>query len=197
VPVREDLLNQVGELALRSRRAAGRPLMLGRERLEARAERLPAPETILAQHAQKLDDLGERLRRGLGDRRVIAREKLDAVARRLSAPLLLQRIANERRHIASSRLDARLLHRRLQDAARRFEAVARVLPQLDPDKPLDRGFARVVGAQGGTVMSKERAAGEPSLTLKFRDGDLTVVPGTVPRKAKRQTGESLQQGDLF
>jgi exodeoxyribonuclease VII large subunit len=197
VPVREDLLNQVGELALRSRRAVARPVMLGRERLEARAERLPTPETILAQHAQKVDDLGERLRRGLGDRRVSSREKLDTVARRLSAPLLLQRIANERRHIASSGFDARLLERRLQDATRRFEAVARVLPQLDPDKPLDRGFARVVGAQGGTVMSKEQAAGEPSLTLKFRDGDLAVVPGTAPRKAKRQTGESPQQGDLF
>ena len=48
VPVREELLGQLGELGLRQRRAVVRPLTLGKERLAARAERLPRPEALLA-----------------------------------------------------------------------------------------------------------------------------------------------------
>src|SRR6185369_5281036 len=68
VPVREELAAQIAELAFRKRRCALRPVQLGRERLEARVQRLPRPETIIAQRVQKLDELGERLRRGLADR---------------------------------------------------------------------------------------------------------------------------------
>ncbi|MDE2301477.1 MAG: exodeoxyribonuclease VII large subunit, partial [Sphingomonadales bacterium] len=48
VPVRAELLAQLAELGLRKRRAVLRPLELGRERLEARARRLPRPEALLA-----------------------------------------------------------------------------------------------------------------------------------------------------
>ena len=80
VPVREDLLAQLGELALRTRRAVVRPVKLGRERLAVRAERLPRPEALLSAQAQRLDDLAERLRRGLRDRTVVARQALQADA---------------------------------------------------------------------------------------------------------------------
>ena len=85
VPVREELVAQIGELALRGRRAIGRPLSLGRERLEARVQRLPRPEALLAASAQRLDDMGERLRRGLGERITSARTTLQRDAGKLSA----------------------------------------------------------------------------------------------------------------
>jgi exodeoxyribonuclease VII large subunit len=65
VPVREELRAFVGDLGLRSRRAVVRPVVLGRERLEARAQRLPTPEELIAAKAQALDETSERLRRAL------------------------------------------------------------------------------------------------------------------------------------
>ena len=93
VPVRSELINQIGELALRKRRAVQRPLQLGRERLAARAERMPQPQTLLSPYAQRLDDQAERLRRGLTDRTQLARGDLQRVAGRLSLPLVTARTA--------------------------------------------------------------------------------------------------------
>ncbi len=155
VPVREDLLANLAELALRQRRAVVRPLQLGRERLAARAERLPAPQALLSPHAQALDEQAERLRRGLGERTHLARGQLQQVAGRLSLPLLAARL-----HRARDRLDA----------------LARLAQSLDPDRVLQRGYVRVTGADGRTLVTRAAAAAEPALTLHFRDGELGVVP---------------------
>ncbi len=56
VPVRAELANQIAELALRQRRAALRPVTLGKERLEVRVRRLPRPEALLAAASQRLDE---------------------------------------------------------------------------------------------------------------------------------------------
>jgi exodeoxyribonuclease VII large subunit len=158
VPVREDLLGQLAELALRKRRAVARPVQLGRERLAARADRLPTPQALLSPHAQALDEQGERLRRGLGDRTQLGRTALQQAAGRLSLPLL------------SARLD------RARD---RLDALARLALSLDPDRVLQRGYVRVTGADGRTLVSRTAAGGEAALTLHFRDGDLGVVPADL------------------
>jgi exodeoxyribonuclease VII large subunit len=158
VPVREDLLGQLAELALRKRRAVARPVQLGRERLASRADRLPTPQALLSPHAQALDEQGERLRRGLGDRTQLGRTALQQAAGRLSLPLL------------SARLD------RARD---RLDALARLALSLDPDRVLQRGYVRVTGADGRTLVSRTVAAGEAALTLHFRDGDLGVVPADL------------------
>lgn len=95
VPVREDLIAQLGDLALRKRRAVGRPVTLGRERLAARVARLPHPEALVTPVAQRLDDNAERLRRGLRDAIVHARGDLERQAGRLSGPLLAARFARD------------------------------------------------------------------------------------------------------
>ena len=181
VPVREELVAQIGELALRGRRAIGRPLSLGRERLEARVQRLPRPEALLAASAQRLDDMGERLRRGLGERITIARTTLQRDAGKLSAPLLLAR---------------------LNGARARLDGLARLAQQLHPDRPLERGYVRVTGADGRTLVSRALAAQATALALHFRDGTLDVVPAAAasaasprPKKTTRQT--PAEQGKLL
>ena len=76
VPVRAELAATLADYGARKKRAILRPVQLGRERLEARTERLPSPEALLQPQAQKLDELAERLRRGLQDRAGQGREKL-------------------------------------------------------------------------------------------------------------------------
>ena len=91
VPVLRDLLATIDDLALRQRKCALRPVDLGRERLSARAERLPNADQLLQPHAQKLDELGERLRRGLVDRAAKGRERLSDL--RLSPAILRGNLA--------------------------------------------------------------------------------------------------------
>jgi exodeoxyribonuclease VII large subunit len=200
VPVREELFAQLGDLALRKRRCALRPVTLGRERLEARVQRLPQPQALLAGPAQRLDETSERLRRGLGDRTVVAGRRLQETAGRLSLPLLRHRIENAQERLLRSGPDPRLLERRLRQASDRLSAFARLLPQLNPDKPLQRGFARVMNASGHTLTSQAEAQREASLVLHFRDGDLPVTVGGTGKpkpRAKGDVGPAPKQGDLF
>ncbi|MDR2857293.1 MAG: exodeoxyribonuclease VII large subunit [Novosphingobium sp.] len=178
VPVREDLLNQVAELALRQRRAAARPLGLGRERLDARARRLPRAEALLAPFGQRLDELGEKLRRGLGERIGVARHALQGPGARLSAPLLAAR---------------------LDHARQRLEGLGRLLVSLDPDTILQRGYVRVTAADGRTLVGRDAAAREAVLSLHFRDGALAVSPaGLRPaRPAGRERPVPPEQGKLL
>ena len=155
VPVRSELANQLIELGLRKRRAVARPLQLGRERLAGRAERLPAPAALLSRHVQRLDDQAERLRRGLTERTYLARGDLQRAAARLSLPLLSARAAQ---------------------AAARLAGLARLLRSLDPDTVLSRGYVRVTDSAGRTLVDRAAAAGQPALTLRFRDGPLEVLP---------------------
>lgn len=187
VPVRRELAATLDELGLRQRKCALRPVDLGRERLHARVARMPRPESLAAQATQKLDELGERLRRGLADRAARARERLQADGAQLSAPLLRERVKSARRHLASVRLQPSLLTAPLAQGRERLAAIARLAEQLHPDRPLQRGYVMVLDQAGRAVTGAARAEREASLTLKFRDGLLDVLParGTTapPRKS--------------
>ena len=176
VPVRADLAAGIAELALRSGRAIGRATALGTERLEARARRLPSLQDLLARPAQALDEAGERLRRGLADRVLRAGRDCQALAGRLSLPLLRARLGSARQSLAGQRLAPGLLSARLARDRTLLDGLARVLQSLNPDAILQKGYARVTGADGRTLVSAAQAGAESRLTLHFRDGALGVVP---------------------
>jgi exodeoxyribonuclease VII large subunit len=198
VPVREDLAAQLAEFAFRQRRCALRPVQLGRERLEARAQRLPRPEALVEARAQKLDDLAERLRRGLADRIVIAREGLHRSAGRLSAPLLSAQVRHARQHLLAVRLRPEDLVRRIDHARQRLDSLERVRLQLDPRAPLKRGYALVTGPDGHVVSGKAAAQKLAAMTLEFHDGALQVAPSAAPRPPRpAPKAPPPGQGDLF
>ena len=179
VPVREELRGQLGELALRKRRAVLRPVQLGRERLAARAERLPRPEALLAPYTQRVDEGLDRLRRQLVSSVQHARLDLQRRSGRLSLPLLAAR---------------------LDQAQGKLDGLARVLRSLDPDAVLERGYARVTASNGRTLTSRAAAAGEATLQLQFRDGSLDVVPAdarTAPRPRPARKPDLGTQGKLL
>jgi len=199
VPVREELLNQVAELALRKRRAVARPVALGRERLEARAQRLPRGDAVLAPFVQRLDELGERLRRGLGERIVVARQALQGDGARLSAPLLGARLDHARQRLAAQRLVPTLVTGRLGAQRERLDGLGRLITSLNPDTVLERGYVRVTGAGGRTLVSKAAAAREAALVLHFRDGELAAAPASVrsARPAGKEKPAPPEQGKLL
>jgi exodeoxyribonuclease VII large subunit len=206
VPVRADLAFTLTDLAARQRRAVYRPVELGRERLAARARLLPRPENLLAPQTQRLDDLSERLRRALGDRSARGRERLTGVAARLSPSLLARSAAEAQRRLDRARLSPALVERPLRTGTDRLAALARVMSQLHPEKPLERGYAIIRSAGGKALTTRAEAAGEALLVLQWRDGTLTATPGesapppptppTPPRKRPAPPG-APQQDDLF
>jgi len=182
VPVLRELAATLAGFGVRQQRCALRPVELGRERLEARVKRLPRIEALLSPQAQRLDDLSARLRQGLRDRAGTAREALQHDRARLSPGLL--------RH-------------RLERAQDRLAAIGRLMDSVDPQKLLGKGYVRVTGVAGQTLVDAAAARGEPALTLHFRDGPLDVAPlDGVQRKprpvppARRPAGPS-RQDDLF
>lgn len=207
VPVRADLAAFIDELSLRQRRSAMRPVQLGRERLDARAQRLPALDSLLAPHGQRLDDLAERLRRALGACAVDARGRLSGQAARLSAPLLLSRVDRARERISATRLSPRLLMDRIDRSRDRVAALERVRLQLDPRAPLRRGYVLVTDEAGAVVKSRATAQGRKTLSLEFEDGKMPVwteqreggASTSPPRKKKPAPRKAPEprQDDLF
>jgi len=206
VPVRGDLALTLADFAARQRRAVYRPVELGRERLAARVRMMPRPENLLQPQAQRLDDLSERLRRALGDRSAKGRERLAGVAARLSPSLLSRSAAEAQRRLDRARLSPTLIERPLRQGTDRLAALTRVMSQLHPEKPLERGYAIVRDAGGKALTTRAEAAGEAALTLQFRDGTLAAVPAghapTAPPPPaapprKRAAPSSATQDDLF
>ncbi len=197
VPVREDLLAQLAELALRKRRCALRPVSLGRERLDARAGRLPRAEALLAAPTQRLDDLGERLRRALADRALLGERRLGQAAGRLSAPMLAARLHRAQDRLAAQRLTPALVTARIAAARERLGATARLMVSLHPDKALQRGYVRVTAAGGRTLVSRDDAARETRLTLVFRDGELAVAPAGAKPAPRKIAPDAPEQGKLL
>ncbi|MBX7501310.1 exodeoxyribonuclease VII large subunit [Qipengyuania sp. YG27] len=201
VPVRAELAATLADFEARKKRAILRPVQLGRERLQARAERLPAPDALLQPQAQRLDELAERLRRGLRDRAAQGRERLSEL--RLSPAILTRNLREAQRALAGQKLAPGLVERLLAERRERLAALQRVMRSLDPDTVLRRGYVRVTGPDGRTLTDKAAAAKEAKLTLKFRDGDLDVasagspLPPTPPRRKLPKKGTVPKQDDLF
>jgi len=162
VPVRAELVAQLGELAHRARQCLSRRVERGRERFELAACRWPEPQSILAPATQKLDDFGERLPRSLSARAGAARADLNLVSGRLRRELIDTRIARLSERLAAAWKMAELAH---------------------PERPLSRGYVRVTSRDGRTLTHAADAHAAGELRLRFADGevDANVAGAATPR----------------
>ena len=164
VPVRAELLATVRETGLRAERCARRAVERSAERLEACARLLPKREALLAPQRQKLDDLAERLPRALGACLGHARADLHRAAGALRPNLL-----------AAS-------HRRAKE---RLDALWRVAQLAHPNKPLERGYARVEDRSCKTLISAAAAREAVRLRLVFGDGPVDARVGDGVERGRR------------
>ena len=127
------------------------------------------------------------------------------MASRLS-PLLLQRpqeVQRQRLSAVAERLRP-AAERKLERLAERLQALAKLYASSDPDRPLQRGFARVTREDGSLVRAGASLASGEAVNIKFGDqvtrkavvdGD---QPAAAPKPAKpRAKPVSPAQGDLF
>ncbi len=184
VPVRRELMAMLDDLAHRQRRTALRGWQTGSERLETRVGRLRAMQHLFQAKVQRLDELAEKLRRGLAGRAGKGRERL--VSLRLGPQLLQRGVREAQRRLGAARLLPALVQRPVADRGAKLASLVRLLEQLHPDRPLERGYAIVFAGSGKAIGSAAVAAKEPVLAIKFADGTIETAPGgakKLPRTA--------------
>jgi len=180
VPVRSELVAQLGELQHRAQHCLARRIDRQRERFELVTCRWPTAATMFAPTVQRLDEIGERLPRSLAARAGSARGDLNLVAGRLRSDLIDQRIARLGERLAAAWKMAELAH---------------------PERPLSKGYVRVTSRDGTTLTTAAAASAAQRLTLRFGDGpvDATVDGATAPRtvEPKRRKPYIAPQPGLF
>ncbi|MGZ8311831.1 MAG: exodeoxyribonuclease VII large subunit [Allosphingosinicella sp.] len=159
VPVRRDLLAMVRELGLRAERCARRTIDRSAEQLAAWLRHWPARETLLAPQQQRVDELAERLPRALRGRLDRARGELGHAGGALRPGLLVS------------------AHKRARE---RLGALWRVAELAHPNRPLQRGYARVEDRAGHTLISAGGARAARLLRLHFHDGAVDAAVGDAP-----------------
>ena len=174
VPVRAELLARLQTISGRALRCVQRYRERAGERLDATVRHLPTPETLLGPQSQRVDDLGDRLRRGLSH---IVSEARGDLAR------------------ATGALRPIMLTQRMTAAHNRLDQLWRVAASLNPDKILERGYARIERQTGGTITRAADAQAAGALRLRFADGSVNV---RVEQDAGRAYEEAKpEQNDLF
>ncbi len=203
VPVRAELLDRLGQSALRMERAVRRQTGQAGERLEAQRRLLPKLTELTAPHQQRTDDLGDRLGRGLERRVSSARLSFAGPANMLSPRLLMRLVGEKANRLDAMRIPVSALNNRLAQAQQRLDSLGRLAESLHPEAPLKRGFARVTDANGKTISSTKAAIAAGQVGLRFADGDVgalvngaTPVPRPTPQRDKAPS-KPVQQGNLF
>ncbi|WP_327752531.1 exodeoxyribonuclease VII large subunit [Sphingobium sp. SJ10-10] len=211
VPVRAELLAMLTEQGLRMDRAVRRGAAQARERLEMQARLMPTPDMLLAPQRQKLDQMSDGLVSGLRHRVADARAYLGQAGGALRPALLRQYVSRAAERVDRLRLRPDYLTRVYQDRATTFDRVSRLFTSVNPDLPLQRGFARVM-AGDRLVKSVAEAQAAGAVSLHFRDGavgasidgdaplekpsaEAISTPSRAPRKPRE--GKGTDQQDLF
>ena len=180
VPVRAELLAQLGELQHRAQQCLSRRVERSRERLDLTVCRWPAPQAIFAPVIQRLDEVGERLPRSLAARAGNARADLNLVAGRLRREIIDQRIARLTERLSAAWKMAELAH---------------------PERPLSKGYVRVTNRDGKTLTTAADARAAQRLTLRFGDGAVDAsIEGSglsTPVEPKRRKPYMPSQPGLF
>jgi exodeoxyribonuclease VII large subunit len=197
VPVRGELLGEIGENGLRLARAAQRLIAEQRVRLEGLVRGLIHPARLLEDMAQRLDGWTERLGQGLRGFLTARAELVSRASARLTTPqqlihqkrLLLSEAASDLRQDAqrvlalkhrafagaTALLRPEALENLLQRGRLRLESLSGLLESYSYERVLARGFALVQDAAGHAVQSARSVAAGASLTLQFADGRVPVT----------------------
>ena len=192
VPVRTELLAQVGSVGARLVSGIARGLRDGRRDVEGLSRGLPDPRRLLETSTQRLDDFAQRLvetrfvevraqrARELGLRLPDPRQYVELRRQRLSGfgatlRALQRKLGDTLRREAEllPRLDERLhggVRRNLADGRTRLESQLNLLEGLSYERVLDRGFALVRHALGAPVTSVRGVAPDDRVVIQFRDG---------------------------
>jgi exodeoxyribonuclease VII large subunit len=222
-PVLADLKAAVLEFERRMARCSQHALETRRSRLAA--ARLPRPVDLLGPASQRFDLAAGRLSAALGRNVALHERDFAGVAARLSPGLLdrPRRLKAERLAELAARLDtaagraatmaerrARLpdlaermnaaMGRRIERETERLRRVEQLRVSLNPQRPLELGFALVQRPDGTLVHKGTSLKSGDGVSLKFLDETRSAVisdGAARPRPKSPPPPAGQSQGDLF
>ena len=199
VPVRLDLVAELGGKAARIAGGLARLFSERRLQLSGLARGLPDPQDLLGAAAQRLDDRSERLRLAIGGRFGVARQRLDLASAGLRPAVLAADIAR-----AGDRFGE--VERRLGAAMARFLDTRRAATDNfagrlathseHHESLLARGYVMVLDPTGHVVAEAAKVRPNAALELEFYDGKVGVIAGGS-RRPVRRSKPIEGQGSLF
>jgi len=232
-PVLGELRALVSDYDRRLSRSGARLIEDRRTRLIGAARGLPRPADLLALAQQRFDIAAGRLDAALGRNTAVHAQALLRITARLSPQALgrQRQVKADRLSDLSRRMDlaarraperiaqnARLpaLWSRLNDAGKRrlqrdtdrLSNLEKLRQSLNPERPLELGFALVRKADGALARSASDLSAGERVNLKFKNGDRDAVidgdgvvhaappPALKPARPKPTTPKP-DQGDLF
>jgi exodeoxyribonuclease VII large subunit len=208
-PVLSELKAAVADLGARMHRCGGRAVEDRRGRIEAAERVLKRAPDMLRLAEQRFDIVAGRLAAGLARNAAVHERELVRAASRLT-PLLLQRpqaVQRQRLQGVAQRLQPSL-ERRLDRARERLDALSKLHVSVDPDRPLQRGFARVSRADGTLVRAGASLEAGEAVSMKFGDGvsrkavvdaeaAAAAPKAAKPKPQSKPASATSAQGDLF
>lgn len=204
-PVLAELRAYVSDLGARMHRCAGRMVEDRRGRVQAAERTLSRVPDLVEMAGQRLDIAAGRLGAGLQRNVSVHEREMARVATRLS-PLLLQRpqqVQADRLNAVAVRLEP-TIRRQLDRFSERLGSLGKLHAAVNPDAPLNRGFARVHRADGSLVRAGASLTAGETVSLKFADEARTAViegeppvPPAKPARTPKRTEADQAQGDLF
>lgn len=184
LPVRSELLDQVGTLALRLSGAVRRGLDARRTELRSAARALPTPASLLETRRQRFDLACGRLGHALSAAVAAKANRFAAVQGRLSPAALVTRVATIRERLTGLGERADRALGVAQDRRRaRLDGLAKLLAALSYRGVLARGYALVRDAAGLPVRAAAALASGQAIAVEFADGSVGAVVGGTPAAA--------------
>lgn len=209
-PVLAELKALVSDLGGRMHRCGGRVVEERRGRIEHADRALKRVPDLVRLAEQRFDIVSGRLGAGLARNAAAHERDLVRVAARLS-PLLLQRpqqVQKDRLDRLTVRLEPSV-RRRLERLSERLDGLSKLYASVDPDRPLQRGFARVARADGSLVHAGGALASGEQVAITFGDkvtrravidgSGAPAAPSSPDPKPARTKPKAAgpAQGDLF
>jgi exodeoxyribonuclease VII large subunit len=206
-PVLAELKAAIADLGGRMHRWGGRTVEERRSRIAHADRALQRVPDLVRLAEQRFDIVSGRLAAGLARNAALHERDLVRVSSRLS-PLLLQRpqtVQKQRLDAVAQRLQPAAL-RKLERLSERLESLAKLYVSVDPDRPLQRGFARVTREDGSLVRAGAVLASGENVAIKFGDqvtrqavidGASDPAAATAKPARPRVKSPTPAQGDLF
>lgn len=190
VPVRNELLSHVVQLAARVDKACQRLLEGARLHLQGLARALPSPRDLLALSSQRFDELSFRLPQSLSSKLQVLRVELNRAVRGLT-PAMVHQTVRSQAHIYNG-LAKRLpvaVSGAVKTQERKLRESARLLDSLSYQSVLKRGFALTTTPEGGVIASAHDILPEALFQVHFFDGKVSAqaLSSSAERDGDRRT----------
>ena len=200
VPVRLDLLAELGGKSARLSGSLARLFEQRRLQLTGLGRGLPDPQDLIGAAGQRLDDRAERLRLAADRHLRAARQRLDLAAARLRPEVLAADIARIGTRLAEA--EPRLNGAMSRFIGRSHDAIDNFAGRLAThserhESLLARGYVVVRDAVARVVTTSASISAGAPLDLEFHDGRVGVVAGSRARPRIRRPAVPPGQGSLF